>query len=165
MSRIDLYQLDDFNENFAPNRKHGDIPMWDDTNGEFVPIVRFGNNFFSECVDTPISTSGTQFITAISATTPEVPIGKYSVTYCGLVGLSGGNARMEIRPLENNQSLLPVNLQVAAASTDEVWPINCLCEVDVVAPRPISVVVSFRRQGANQTVTVYASRVRVYRIA
>jgi hypothetical protein len=164
MSRIDLYQLDEFNNDFAPNKLDGDVPMWDGANSQFKPVVRFGNSYLSTCVETPISTSSTTFQQAAVLTTPVLPIGTYAIFFCGLIQTGNTSASIELRIRENELSLLPVNIQVSTTNASEAAPVTCMCEKEITTARALSLDVFFRRQGANQPVTVLGSRFVVYRV-
>lgn len=37
MAKIDIRQLDEFAETFVTTVQDGDVPVWDNTNKEFVP--------------------------------------------------------------------------------------------------------------------------------
>lgn len=165
MARIDLYQLDDFNDNFAPNKRNGDVAMWSTTSNEFVPIARFGNHYYRNRKDTPFSTSSTGFQIAHEYETPNVvPVGLYHVYWYGLLQTGNNQATIEAEVRENNVRLLTNNIQIATRNLSENWAVMFTTSIEVVTERKLLFDVYIRRNGASQLVYATESQFEVYQI-
>lgn len=174
MARIDLHQLDEFNNQFVQAVQDGDVPAWDaDTNnGEFVPrylgqAQRFGENFQFQLNTTDIESSLTTFQDYIDWTTTSLPVGTYQLFVQVAWDTNNTNALLELQVLQDGVNIFPDNQVSASASTKpEVREyVLGIGQVQVTTEGPIRLQLQYKRSGSNGKLKIFNGYMQLYRIS
>jgi hypothetical protein len=117
MARIDLYQLDDFADDFAPNKVDGSVPLWDGVNEQFTPSTSMPNKVLYHNQPTDVSTTGTTFVTQHTHTFTALPAGLYKLSWMFTFWTSSGSSMLEVRVRAGSTDLYPVNFYESNGSS------------------------------------------------
>jgi hypothetical protein len=157
MSRIDLFQLDEFNDDFAVNRVADSVPVWDGPNNRFKPLpypTGFSPVFYRNENAVSSGTSSTTFVSRHTYTSPSVPAGTYKITYGVIFKTPSASAYLVVNTKENSVDLHTPDFQeTTAAAAANAWR-TWTAVVTVATARALSFNMTYRRQGGSGTVTI-----------
>lgn len=172
MSRIDLYQLDDFNEDFAPNRFDMAVPVWDETGGQFKPVrfpksPFFGDEYQFTASQTDVATSSTVPQIYLNWNTTVLPAGQYELFVQICWSTRNVTSSLEMDLLRNDVSLFDdkQNDSTANNSPEARSYVNGLAIIEVAAPASLNLKLTYRRLGSTQTVYIWNGLIRLFRIS
>ena len=172
MAKIDLYQLDDFNDDFAPNRVDRSIPMWDGQNNQFTPkyfgkAPHFGEEFQYFQTTDDVSTNGKEPQTYFSWNTSVLPVGMYVVFTQICWRTSNVSSLLILDLLKNDVSLFdhPQVESVSSNNNSVRSYVNGEGLFEVTTPAVVNFKVKHAREGSSGTVYLYNGYIRVFRIS
>lgn len=184
MSRIDLYQLDDFNDDFAPNKVDGSVPVWDGVNSRFKPLPYptgvFGTEFQKFESQGLTVTSSTSFINKISGTTSVLPVGTYRAVISFNWNSSSISDNIFVRFLfdgskpghsvENNEMMRAEAPDSSGGSwsgtgSRQKYPITRVFYMNVTTAGAKSVSLAFRGDDRNQEFSMWDALIEIIRVA
>jgi len=169
MARIDLYQLDDFADDFAPNKVDGSLPVWDGANSRFKPLPYITSTFspvvYRNENATPSSTSSTSFISRHSYTSPSVPAGTYKITYGFVYKTAAATTYLEVNTKENSVNLQTPDFKEGQANAAAAHRLSSVL-VTVATARALSLEMTYKKTGGTggQTVTIERSFFLIERV-
>lgn len=172
MARIDLHQLDEFNNQFVTNVEHGDVPVWDanTNNGEFKPVPFqgvFGTEFYTYYDDTEVSTTSDVYQDYFDITTPSLPAGDYLLLVQVVWRTSNARSLLELRLLKDTVELFDIHQVESSASTDVLVRkyVNGEGVFTQASDGTVQFQLQYRRQSAVGSLYVFSAYLRLFRIS
>ena len=169
MSRIDLYQLDDFNGDFAPNKVDGSVPVWDGVNSQFKPLPYsvFGQNHHFDDYVATANTTSSSFQTYRTWNTPTIPAGVYRVFAAAIITTNSPSVYLELEVKADTVNVFPLNVYMGSGNTTGREPITRYDYLTVASQKSVQFITGYRRAtgvGTN-SVTIYNMLLSLYRVS
>jgi len=172
MSRIDLYQLDEFNNDFVVNKGFRSVPMWDTASNQFTPVYlgkaqSFGEEFQYVQTTVDVETTSTQAETYIDWNTAPLPAGTYLVLAQVCWRTSNNSTLLAMDLLRDGVSLFDHPQVEASGSNSNLVRSYVSGEglFTVVTHGPVNFKLTYRREGATGTVYLFNGYIRIYRVS
>jgi len=165
MAKIDLYQLDEFDQDFAVNKVDGSVPVWDGTNSQFTPSTSMPPKVLSHNEPTDVSTTGTTFLTQHSYTFASLPAGTYKLSWMFTFRTSKENTMLEVRVRAGGVDLYPINFYESNMNEQvDFRGIRTAWQYYVHAGGNLTMTLELRRQQQSGTVYVEDSTFEAMKI-
>lgn len=177
MARIDLYQLDEFNDDFSPNVVGGDIPVWDaiTNNGQFTPKniweIIFGQYYYHYKGTNVTSTNSPSpaFTLHETYTTPDtLPAGTYRIACFFVFSTANTQSAVEAYLTANGTNLCDQNFieagSIAADGTRQIAGSTFFFHT-LASPAALTVNLYVARAGSPGQVTAYGNNLEIMRIS
>lgn len=172
MARIDLYQLDEFDQDFAPNKVARSVPMWDSVNNQFTPAYlsksqHFGEEFQYTHTTTDVETTTTTPAIYLEWNTASLPIGTYLLFVQVSWRTSNNSTLLAMDLLKDGVSLFdhPQVASVGSNNNDVRAYVNGEGIFTVTTPGVVNFKINYSRKGATGTVYIFSGYIRIFRIS
>lgn len=175
MARIDLYQLDEFDNDFAPNKANLDLPMWDGANNQFTPKniweILFGNYYYryKGTNVTQTNTTSPNFTLHETYTTPVslVP-GTYRIACFFVFSTASTQSAVEAYITANGTNLCDQNFveagSIAGDGTRQIAG-STFFYYTLATSTPLTLGLYIARAGNPGNVTAYGANFEIMRIS